>query len=139
MECLQDGDWQAMAALLLFIVPNLGVLRFEMYKNISFSCRYGGHISINHLLPFLTLKSVSKFYLQGYWDRNSLSRITHQFGTKDLQINHYDNCHKSVIIDLLRCFNFLEGLTYSCTKAKNVSLSNHARFSPQHLGQAIAH
>jgi hypothetical protein len=177
MADLQQENWHAMVALLLFVVPNLEVLRFDMHKDdawyrnqyiswvleyaasvqveedapaspltklwfISFGSQYHDHVSIKHLRPLLTLKSVSKAYVRGLWDSSIFvpTQSALQFGTKDLQINHYDICSKSVIIGFLRCFGSLERFTSTSTVLKGVRLiDSYDQPLPQHLGQAIAH
>jgi hypothetical protein len=100
------------------------------------------HISIKHLRPFLTLKSISKVHVRGFWDSSIHvpTQETLQPGTKDLQINHYGTCDKSVLIGFFRCFSSLERFTCTCTVVKGTRrIDVEGRPFAQHLGQAIAH
>jgi hypothetical protein len=100
------------------------------------------HISIKQLRPFLTLKSISKVHVRGFWDSSIHVPIPERLqpGTKDLQINHYDTCDKSVLVGFLRCFSSLGKFTCSCIVRKGVrKIDVEGRPFAQHLGQAIAH
>jgi hypothetical protein len=100
------------------------------------------YVSIKELRPFWTLKSISKVHVRGFWDSSIHIPIPERLqpGTKDLQINHYDTCDKSVLVGFLRCFSSLEKFTCSCTVRKGVrKIDVEGRPFAQHLGQAIAH